>query len=53
MVDKTHLNSPIVQGPPSWNQFVPFSYHINEINSNPNLNLIYDSNSIDIYKNGV
>jgi len=50
VLDVNHLNQPILQGPPAWVKLIPLAYHINEIDSNSNLNIIYDSNFTRIYK---
>lgn len=50
MVDNKNLDQPVIQGPPAWIKLEPLSYYIERINQNPNMNVIYDSNYIKIYK---
>ena len=50
MVNNQNLNQPILQGPPLWIRLQPLSLNIENINRNINLDLIYDSKSILIYK---
>ena len=51
LADMQDLNEPLLQGPPAWEKLVPLEYHIDSINSNERLNLIYDANFCRLYNN--
>ena len=51
MVNNMNLNKPIIQGFPAWVVMNPLSYYKDDINQNQNMDIIYDSNFIKIYKN--
>ena len=51
MINNMNLNKPIIQGYPAWVVLNPLSYYSKEINQNQNMNIIYDSDFIKIYKN--
>ena len=50
MINNMNLNKPLIQGYPAWVVLNPWFMYIGELNQNTNMNLIYDSNFIKIYK---